>query len=71
MRITEKLDIDRTNMMIKISEPRLKFTEQEFTLKASREWNRYPDYIRHNNKLGSFKKQTKEWIKLQRHKEPD
>ena len=71
LKVSEKLEIDRTTMKIKIKEPRLLFTEQNFTTRASRDWNRMPESIRTNNKLTSFKKQVKGWVKERRGTEPD
>ena len=70
-KVASKLEVDRSNMTIRILEPRIMFTEHNFTLRASRDWNRLPDFIRNNDKLQSFKKQVKKWVKEQRHLEPD
>ena len=51
LKVAEKLAIDRKNMLINIFEPRIIFTEHNFTLRASREWNKFPEYIRKNDKL--------------------
>ena len=71
LKIAEKLDIDRQTMKIRITEPRLIFTEHNFNLRASRDWNLMPDRIRMNDKLTSFKRQVKSWIIERRDKEPD
>ena len=63
--IYEKLDIDTEEMTIRINDPRIQFTEQSFRLKASRDWNELPEYLRKKN-ISSFKKQLKEWILSER-----
>ena len=65
------MDIDRTAMKINIVEPRLLFTEQNFTLRASRDWNKMPETLRTNKKLSNFKRKVKDWVKEQRMTEPD
>ena len=62
LKIAEKIDLERQRMWINNTEPRIKFTEHNFTVRASRDWNLMPEYIRTNNKLTSFKKQVKRWI---------
>ena len=71
LRIAENITVDRTRMIINITEPRLQITEQNFTIRAGRDWNKLPDHIRLNDKLHIFKKQVKTWIKEQRNPEPD
>ena len=71
LKITERLEIDETEKKIRINEPRLLFSEQNFTVRASREWNCIPDQIRMNMKLNSFKRQMKSWVKQKRTQEPD
>ena len=43
-------------MEIEITEPRLQFTEHNFILRASRNWNTLPDYMRTNKSLNSLNK---------------
>ena len=41
--IHKKLDIERQEMTIRITEPRIQLTEQDFLLRASRKWNTIPE----------------------------
>ena len=70
-KVAEKLNVDRTDMIIRIREPRLLFSEQNFTTRASRDWNSMPEHIRTNKKLTSFKRQVKDWVKQLREIAPD
>ena len=70
-KVADRLDIDRVEMKINITEPRLLFSEQNFTVRASRDWNRLPDNIRMNKKLTIFKKQVRNWVLQMRERQPD
>ena len=70
-KVADKLEIDKTDMSITIKEPRLIFSEQNFTIRASRELNKLPVHIRTNKKLTSFKRQVKYWVKQQKEIAPD
>ena len=69
--MNSKMDWDPTSRKIIYKEPRLKFTDQDFMTRGSRQWNNLPDHIRGNESLVSFKKQMKELMLERRQREPD
>ena len=69
--LNEKLDWDPTTRKIRIKEPRLQFTEQNFMIRSSRDWNNLPDYLRENESLMSFKNKIKLLMHQRRLREPD
>ena len=59
LNLYEKLSWDPATRKIEMVEPRLKFTEHDCQHRASKEWNSFPNYMRENGMIQSFKKQLK------------
>ena len=69
--VYEKLNWDETERRIRVIEPRLKFTNQDFIVRGCNIWNDLPDMMRENTNLGSFKRQMRTLMKERRQREPD
>ena len=69
-RILNRMNITQ-DLKIEVDNPRLQITAAGIRIRAAREWNQVPDELRYTLSIGSFKRQAKKMILLQRNREPD
>ena len=60
--LAARLSRDSRNKRIMIPNMELRLTQNSFTVRGAANWNRLPENLRKQSKIGIFKKLVRKWI---------